>query len=104
MSYEGKSIMHRALWACALIAIGVYWLLMNHGLVPRLNVNISRDWPAIFIIIGIVILSKAWELARARVRQQSMPADRSQEQRRILDELQRGTISAEDAAEQLKRV
>jgi hypothetical protein len=77
---------------------------MNHGLVPRLNVDISRDWPAIFIIIGIVILSKAWELARARLRQQSMPADRSEEQRRILDELQRGTISAEDAAEQLKRV
>ena len=104
MINQGKSIMHRVLWACALIAVGVYWLLMNHGLVPRLNVNISRDWPAIFIIIGVVLLSKAWELARVRLHQQPTAADRSEVQRKILDELQHGTISAADAAEQLKQV
>lgn len=39
-----------------LIALGVYFLLSNFGMIPHLGPLIARWWPLILIVVGVVLL------------------------------------------------
>jgi hypothetical protein len=105
MSEPQSTIKRKVLWAAGWIAVGTYLLLMNHGIVPQLDISITRDWPAILIVVGVILLLKAWDLATQPHRPEtSASAERSAERERVLDALRRGDVSAEDAAEQLKHI
>ena len=47
----------KILWAFIWIAIGVIWIMANYGILP-ISFTWSKDWPVIFIIIGIATLCK----------------------------------------------
>ena len=47
----------KILWAFIWIAIGVVWIMGNHGKLP-ISFNWSKDWPVIFIIIGLATFFK----------------------------------------------
>ncbi|RLD12280.1 MAG: hypothetical protein DRI44_01195 [Chlamydiae bacterium] len=45
------------LWAFIWIAVGVIWMMSNYGKLP-ISFTWSKDWPVIFIIIGLATLFK----------------------------------------------
>jgi hypothetical protein len=44
--------------AYLLIILGVFFLLLNFGLLPRLGPLVSKWWPLILIIMGVFLLSR----------------------------------------------
>jgi hypothetical protein len=42
--------------AYLLIVMGIFFLLLNFGLLPQLGPIISKWWPVVFIVMGFVIL------------------------------------------------
>ena len=51
MSKPKKTLTH-ILWAVFWVAVGIVWIMANRGLI-HVNFSWGRDWPVIFIIIGI---------------------------------------------------
>jgi len=47
----------KILWAFIWIAVGVIWLMSNYGKFPY-SFSWSKDWPVIFIIIGLATFFK----------------------------------------------
>ena len=42
--------------AVILISLGVVFLLVNHGLIPRLGPLFAQWWPLILIAVGVSLL------------------------------------------------
>ena len=103
MSYTRTT--RRILWGLFWIALGVFLLLSTHGLITY-EFSWNRDWPVIFVLVGAIMLfklatrRKTW---RRRVELNVDESDTSAEYRKqILDSLEKGEISASEAAEKLK--
>ncbi len=47
----------KLLWAIVIIAVGVWLLLANYGVIPW-DVQFGRDWPVILIIIGLMSIGE----------------------------------------------
>jgi len=52
-----KNSSKKILWAFIWIGIGVIWLMSNYGKLP-ISFSWSKDWPVIFIIIGLATFFK----------------------------------------------
>ena len=50
-------------WAVFWILVGVAWLLSNRGIIPKNLLSWERDWPIVFILIGLMML---WNILTRR--------------------------------------
>lgn len=79
-------------WAIVFICIGVFVWLGNLGI---FNFRWGRDWPVILVIIGLYFLIQVIS-PRRRKRRVKKGLDE------ILKRLERGEVSAEEAASELE--
>jgi|GEM_PF-6081244 len=63
MSGERFRDVRQIVWALVLILMGTVLWLMNRGIIAW-RPNWDKDWPAIFVIIGVVMLAR--HVGRAR--------------------------------------
>jgi|GEM_PF-328152 len=57
MSKNKNNKGNKILWAFIWIAVGILWMLSNYGKLP-FSFAWQRDWPIVFIIIGLAMLLK----------------------------------------------
>ena len=107
MSNIYKKNINKIVWAFIWIIVGVLWILSNYGKLPY-TFTLSKDWPIIFIIIGVITLYKIVTSYSCRCRKKEPEVTRSkdtEEQRKqILDAVENKEMSAEEAAEKLKEI
>ena len=77
-----------------LILLGLIFWLSNLGLIP--GINWERDWPWILIIIGIWILISSFKKYFKFKKKKNIDV------KKIIDELESGKISVEEAIKKLK--
>ncbi len=98
---------NKIVWALIWIAVGVLWILSNYGKLP-FSFDLGKDWPIIFIIIGVVtifkILTKCSCGCRKKIRIVTSSKDAEKQKKQILDAVESNEMSAEDAAEKLKNI
>jgi hypothetical protein len=75
-----------------LILIGLFFWLSNLGLIP--GINFKRDWPLIIIITGLWILISSFK--------KYFKFKKNKDIKKIIDELEAGKISAEEAIKKIK--
>lgn len=88
-------------WGMIFIAAGAMLLAHNYGLLS-FEIKFSRDWPAILIALGLL---GTWDgiFHRARRRQQGGGNTEARKALRdTLERIEKGEISAEEAASKLK--
>lgn len=88
-------------WGLMIIAIGGLFWARNYGLI-NFSFQFSRDWPVFIITIGLMGVWKAlfgqhWWPKKEKDRNDNIPP----KARKILEDLERGDISAEDAAKRM---
>ena len=96
--------MRKFFWGLILISIGGLLWARNFGLVA-FSINFSRDWPLIIVFFGLIAVWKAlfgrhwWSVKYAPGRHNS---DKD-EIARILEKLEKGEISADEAAKRMEK-
>ncbi|MBI4801697.1 MAG: hypothetical protein HY796_04140 [Elusimicrobia bacterium] len=88
-------------WGLLVIAAGALIWAHNYGLVA-VSFKFSRDWLVFLIVIGLisvwnVLFGRHWWRGRNRAWKDNIPAN----VRKILEDLESGKISAEDAAKKM---
>ncbi len=71
------------IWITTLIFLGIFFWLANLSILI-----FSRDWPLILVILGIINLCGLLKVKRKK---------------KIIDDLEKGKISVEEAEEKLKK-
>ena len=94
----------KILWALFWIALGALLLLSNYGLYS-FNFSFSRDWPILIIAWGVmkVIDSFAWRKAKTNGSVLESEGEK-QSREQILQAVESGQMSAEEAAQRLKNL
>ena len=92
--------MRKFFWGLLVVALGLLLWAHNFGLVV-FSLNFSRDWPLIVVVAGVVgvwraVFSRHWRASRCGPAVH-IPANA----RKILEEVERGNISAEEAAKKM---
>ena len=107
MSKYNNKNSNKVMWAFIWIAVGVLWIMSNYGKLPY-TFNWGKDWPVVFIIIGIVGLYKfvSYNFFGKSRKNQKEPDCKTTEQRRkqILDAVENNEMSADEAAKKLKEL
>ena len=94
--------MRKFFWGLLLIGIGGLLWAHNFGLLA-FSISFSRDWPLIVVTLGLMSVWNAlfgrhwWSVKGAKC---SRGADRDKV-KEILEELEKGTISAEEAGKKM---
>ncbi len=89
-------------WSLLIVTLGLLLWAHNFGLVA-LSFNFSRDWPAIVVAAGLMgawralFGGKLWAPKCDCSPKERIPANA----RKILEEVEKGNISAEEAAEKM---
>ena len=96
-SYSTRKI----LWALLAIVAGIYLLLSNYGMI-KYSFEFSRDWPALLVILGAMSLVNV--CCARKKKKVTVQVDKTGAEycKQVLDELERGVISAEVAEKKLK--
>ena len=107
MSINYKKNVKRIVWAFIWIVVGVIWILSNYGKLPY-TFNLSKDWPIIFIIIGVITLYKIITAYSCRCRKKDREVtsskDAEEQRKQILDAVENNEMSVEEAAKKLKDI
>ncbi|MCX5786014.1 MAG: DUF5668 domain-containing protein [Elusimicrobia bacterium] len=96
--------MRKFFWGLILIVIGGLLWAHNFGLVA-FSISLSRDWPLIIVVFGLMavwnaLFGRHWWSAK------SDPRGRNWEKgeiKKILEELEKGDISADEAAKRMEK-
>jgi hypothetical protein len=91
------------LWALLFIAAGIFLLLSNYGVIVY-RFDFSKDWPALLIIFGSAALLRACRIKKKKYVNIDVGKTGREYCKQVLDELERGEISAEEAEKRLKDV
>jgi hypothetical protein len=94
----------KILWALFWIALGTLLLLSNYGLYS-FHFSFSRDWPILLIAWGIlkVVDSFVWRKPKTNGSVLESEGDK-QSREQILQAVESGQMSAEEAAQRLKNL
>ncbi len=107
MSNIYKKNINKIVWAFIWIIVGVLWILSNYGKLPY-TFSLGKDWPIIFIVIGVIILFKTVTayLCRCRKKEAEVTGgyDAEEQRKQILDAVENKEMSSEEAAEKLKEI
>jgi len=96
----------KILWAFIWIVVGILWMLSNYGKLP-FSFTWNKDWPVIFIIIGVISLYKIITNYSCDSKKISIVIDKKdieEKRKQILDAVENNEISAAEAAEKLKNI
>lgn len=94
--------LRRFFWGLLVVAIGLLLWAHNYGLVA-FAFSFSRDWPVIIVVAGLMsvwdaLFGRQWWSSRCGCgSRERIPANA----RKILEEVERGNISAEEAARKM---
>ncbi|MEW6685580.1 MAG: DUF5668 domain-containing protein [Candidatus Edwardsbacteria bacterium] len=96
--YHERKRARGILWAIFWIFLGAFLLLSNYGLVGY-KFSFSRDWPILLVALGIVML-----IDRLTIPTYHWPKENKEKKDRkeILLAVERGEMSAEEAAKKLR--
>jgi uncharacterized membrane protein len=86
----------RIIWSLFWIMVGVFLLLVNHDVIPRQVLELERNWPVVFVVLGVMLL-----LNMPRGVPSNAARDAAAARRQILEALQRGEITNDEAARRL---
>ena len=106
MSKNNNNNGNKILWAFIWIAVGILWLLSNYGKLP-FSFTLQKDWPVIFIIIGVISLYKIitnYSCCSKKISIVTDKKDIEDKRKQILDDVENNEISAAEAAEKLKNI
>jgi len=88
------------LWALFAIVAGIYLLLSNYDLIDY-KLDFSRDWPVLLVIFGVVALLNAFGVKKRKKVTVRIEKTGEEYCKQVLDELERGTINADEAEKKL---
>ena len=93
--------MRKFFWGLLVIALGLLLWAHNYGLVA-FSFSFSRDWPLIIVIMGLMsawraVFGRQWWSRRYCSTRERIP----NRAKKILEDLENGNISAEEAAKKL---
>ncbi len=107
MSKNNSKKTNKIFWAFIWIAVGILWMLSNYGKLP-FSFSWNKDWPVIFIIIGIISFYNVFINFSCRsgkkVNILSDKKDAEDKKKQILDAVENNEISAAEAVEKLKNI
>jgi len=88
-------------WGLLVVAIGLLLWAHNYGLIA-MSFNFSRDWPIIIIIAGLVsvwnaVFGRHWWGKSGGASEDRIPA----RARKILEDVESGSMSAEEAVKKM---
>ncbi len=86
----------RIVWSLFWIVVGVFLLLINHDVISSKALEIERNWPAVFVVLGVLLLLNTPRSTPSHAQQDAAAA-----RRQILEALQRGEITNDEAARRL---
>jgi hypothetical protein len=94
--------MRTFLWALFWIALGVFLLFSNYGMISY-HFEWHRDWPMLLIAWGVWKLLMLIAMPRRRVRIATGPNSTNRRSRQdILQAVEKGRMTAEEAAAKLE--
>ena len=98
--------LHKVLWGLFWIALGAWLILSNYDLVAY-QFTFHRDWPIILIAVGIIMIIKAVTRRRRSWHVHtdgccSSPEADKQSREQILQAVEDGKMTADEAASRLK--
>jgi len=94
--------MRKFFWGLLVVAVGLLLWAHNYGLVV-FSFSFSKDWPLIVVVVGLMSIWRAlfgrhWWASKCDCdSHERIPSDA----RKILEEVEKGNISAEEAAKKM---
>jgi len=88
-------------WAFVCIAAGIAILLWNHDLIS-FSFSLSKDWPIILVALGILKLIDVI-FRRSRFSVNFHGRNKSENIDGVLEDLEKGKITAQEAARKMNR-
>ena len=101
MSCFSTHYTRKILWALFAIVAGIYLLMSNYGMI-KYSFEFKDDWPVLLIIFGVVSLFNACGMKKRKKIAIQIEKTGGEYCKQVLDELERGEISAAEAEKKFK--